>query len=162
MRCSLTWENKSVSKVKWILVILFLIFLWAGNASAICWVWTSSVNFGNYDVFSPAPTDSAGTISVFCTSVTFLTGTIGPSPNSGGFDPRQMQLTTGPDLMDYNVYRNPARTQIWGDGSGSTYTVSGTVAAWTVVSVSAYGRIPAGQDISAGMYNETLTVTITW
>jgi spore coat protein U-like protein len=25
-----------------------------------------------------------------------------------------------------------------------------------------YGRIPAGQDVSAGTYSETVSVTITW
>ncbi len=149
-----------MSKIIRVLAILLLLLLWADNAAALCWVWTSPVNFGSYDVFSATPTDSTGTISVLCTQQTSVTGSIGPSPNSGGFDPRQMQLSTGSELLDYNLFRNPARTQIWGDGTGGTYTVSGTVPGFSIVNVNVYGRIPPGQDVLVGSYTEALTVTI--
>ncbi len=152
-----------MSKIVGVLVIWFLLlFLWVDNVAARCWVWTTSVDFGSYDVFSATPLDSTGAISVFCNRRTFVTGSIGASPNSGGFDPRQMKLSTGPDLLNYNLFRDPARTQIWGDGTGGADTVSGTVPRFGTVNRNIYGRIPPGQDISAGHYTETITVTINY
>jgi spore coat protein U-like protein len=134
----------------------------ADAALAACTVSTTNVNFGNYDVFSATPRDSTGMISVFCNARTTITAAIGPSPNSGGFSPRQMKLTTGTDLLNYNLYRNSTRTQIWGDGTGGTYTLSWTVSRNKTVSRTVYGRILPLQDVPAGNYNETLTVTITY
>lgn len=82
--------------------------------------------------------------------------------NSGGFSPRQMKLATGTELMNYNLYRDVSRTQIWGDGSGSTSRNIGVVLKKIPVNYSVYGRIPAGQDIVAGLYIDILTVTIEW
>jgi spore coat protein U-like protein len=73
-----------------------------------------------------------------------------------------MKLSGGSELIDYNLYIDSGRTQIWGDGTGSTFTMTDKVfkrADWVP---SVYGRIPPGQDISIGTYNETLTVTIVW
>jgi spore coat protein U-like protein len=155
-----------VSRITATLTALFILFLWtddsAGQGRGRCWVSTTSVNFGSYDVFSATPADSTGTVSVYCNQENFVTASIGPSPNSGGFNPRQMRLATGTDLMNYNLYRDTTRTQIWGDGTGGSFLVSGTVTRRGTEIYTVYGRIPPGQDISAGLYMETLTVTLTW
>jgi spore coat protein U-like protein len=152
-----------VSKITGGLAALLILFSWTGFAvAAKCSISTTPVNFGSYDVLSASSTDSSGAISVYCNSATYVTGSIGPSFNSGGFDPRQMRLTTGSELMDYNLYTDVVRTQIWGDGTGDTLTVSGTVPNKVTTNFTIYGRIPAGQDILAGLYTETLTVTISW
>ncbi len=150
-----------MSKIIGVLVILFLLFLWAGNAQADCLVSATSINFGNYDVFSPTPLDSTGTISVTCTTNRNyqVEITIGPSPNSGSFDPRQMNLVTGTDLLNYNLYTDATYTTIWGDGTGGTGIVTIRVRN-TTRDTTVYGRIPPGQDVSVGSYSEMLTVTI--
>ncbi len=147
------------------MIFIFLLFLhYADRAFAACNVSTTSVNFGNYDVFSAVPLDTTGTITVACDErpLPRVTIAIGPSPNSGGFDPRMMKLTTGSDLLNYNFYINRNRTRIWGDGSGNTFTRSRRVRRNRPWVRNVYGRIPPGQDVSAGLYADTLTVTITW
>ena len=153
-----------MSRITPIITTVFLLFLWTDDSAGAgrCWVSTTSVNFGSYNVLSATPTDSTGTVSVYCNQENFITVSIGPSANSGGFKPRQMRLTTGNDLMNYNLYRDTTRTQIWGDGTGGNFTVSGIVPRSNTLYQTVFGRIPAGQDISAGLYMETLTVTITW
>jgi spore coat protein U-like protein len=133
-------------------------------STAACTVSTTSVNFGSYDVFLTTPLDATGTLTVSCDEKKPPRdpGEIGPSSNSGGYDPRMMKLTTGSDLLSYNLYTNNNRTKIWGDGSGSTNTVSKKVSRKKPWVSTVYGRIPPGQDVSVGSYNETLTVTITW
>ncbi|MEK7679117.1 MAG: spore coat protein U domain-containing protein, partial [Deltaproteobacteria bacterium] len=91
-------------------VFALLLILSASEAFALCFVATTPLNFGAYDVFVTTPDDSAGTITVSCTVNTFVTVQIGISPTSGSFNPRQMKHATLPDLLNYNVYRNAART----------------------------------------------------
>lgn len=66
---------------------------------------------------------------------------------------------TNGDFLDYELYEDAARTDIWdntldvqGTGDGSAAGVSHTV----------YGRIPALQNISADGYTDTITVTLTY
>jgi spore coat protein U-like protein len=143
----------------------FLIFLLAAasGAEAVCTVATTPVAFGNYDVFTLTDTTANGSLTVTCDQVfnIFITATIGASPNSGVFNPRQMKHATLADLLSYNVYTNAAMTRIWGDGTLGTFTRSRNVRRnrpWTAV---IYGRITAGQDVSVGSYTDALVVTIT-
>ena len=151
-------------------VACFLI-LSVADAYAACTVSTTPVSFGSYDVLSPTPLDSNGSVTVDCgigaappnPPVDVLI-TMGQSPNSGSFSPRKMKNAMGPDLLNYNLYSDSTRISIWGDGIGGTSVVTlrkvNKNAPPVVITV--YGRIPAGQDVSAGSYSDTLIVTITW
>lgn len=149
------------------IVILCILFLITGIARAVCTMSVTNVSFGTYDVFGTAPVDSdSGKVNVSCTAdVGRATVTIGKSTTSNSFNPRRMKLTTGTDLLSYNIYTTSARTAIWGDGTGGTSTVradrpSGKPQPWATV-LTMYGRIPAGQNISIGSYSDNITVTIT-
>lgn len=150
-----------MKKVK-LIFILFLLFLSANIASAACTVSTTPVSFGPYDVFSPSPADSTGTITFTCDANTNVTTSIGQSPNSGGFNPRKMKLAGGTDLLNYNLYTDATYTSIWGDGTSGTATVTKRARRNEPMTLIVYGRIFPGQDVLAGSYSETLTVTITW
>ncbi len=136
----------------------------AGTAAGSCTVDTSPVTFGVYDVFASGPLDAKGRISVTCDNKhkVRVRVSIGPSQNSGSFDPRRMKKTGSGDMLDYNLYKNSARTKVWGDGSGNTFTVRHRVGRRKPWVRKVYGRIPPRQDVSTGQYGETLVVTITW
>jgi len=70
---------------------------------------------------------------------------------------RQMQ--SGAYSLTYNLYTDSLRSIIWGDGTSGTMLVgtTGTSATYAV-----YGRIPAAQDLPAGSYNDSITVTLTF
>ena len=161
---SSSMQVKSMSKFNLSLLLILLSLLFIGEAqSATCnFNSVTNVAFGNYDVFSASPNDSQGNVQIRCTYWTARTVTmrIGPSPNSGGFNPRQMKLTTGTDLMNYNLYTTASRNIIWGDGTQGTSTVAKSCPRNTNVDFPVYGRIPAAQDVSIGNYSETLVVTI--
>ena len=78
---------------------------------------------------------------------------------SATFSPRT--LNSGTDTLNYNLYRDAARTTIWGDGTGSTasYTQVG-LPNNTAQNLTIYARIPAAQDVRAGTYTDSVTVTI--
>lgn len=151
-----------------ILIFTFAIFtamFFAGNAGAApasCSISSSpGVGFGNYDIFPTTPTDSTGTITIVCDKTTWATVAIGQSPNSGGFNPRQMRRSGETDLLSYNIFTDSSRTIIWGDGTGGTQTITEHAFNDTPLSLTMYGRIPAGQDVSTGFYSENLTATVT-
>lgn len=141
-----------------------LVLLLCGPAHAACRVSATGVNFGPYDVFATAPLDSAGTVTVACDQnpPTDITVSVGPSPGSGGFNPRQMQRAGGGDRLDYNLYTTPSMSTVWGNGAAGTSTVLlRKVNRNRPATATIYGRIPPGQNVSVGSYAETLTVTIT-
>jgi spore coat protein U-like protein len=129
-------------------------------AEAACTVNTTNVNFGAYNVFTAAPDDATGRVRLRCT------GTRPPSVtvhlDKGGapsFTPRQMRK--GAETLDYNLYQDSTRTVIWGDGTGGSQTVvQPNPPLNTNIDVTVYGRIPAGQDVSSGVYSTTVTATI--
>ena len=145
--------------------LVVLLFLILGSAAhAACRVTTTGVNFGAYDVFAAVPRDTAGTVTVACDQnpPTDVTVSIGPSPTSGGFQPRRMRHTTLPDRLDYNLFIAPSMGTVWGDGSAGTSTVLlRKVNRNRPVATTIYGRIPPGQNISVGSYSDSVTVTIT-
>jgi spore coat protein U-like protein len=63
-------------------------------------------------------------------------------------------------LVSYELYRNSARTQRWGNTLNSD-TVIGSGTGGTQ-NLTVYGRVPAQTTPSAGTYNDTITVTVTY
>lgn len=132
-----------------------------------CTIRATPVTFGNYDVFSQGPSDATGTLTIACSAdVVKATITLSSSSASGTFNPRRMKREGGKDFLDYNLYSDPARTTILGDGSGGTTLVrlkrpTGVPQPWSET-IMLYGRIPGGQDVTAGTYTDALTATIDW
>jgi len=120
---------------------------------------TVGVNFGAYDVFNPAPTDSSGSLTYTCTS---LLSTITIDLSKGGssdYIPRRM--SKGGDSMSYNLYRDASRLTVWGDGTGGTSRYGPvTPPLGSPVTVTIYGRIPPLQNVRAGTYTDTITATL--
>jgi spore coat protein U-like protein len=128
------------------------------TAHAACTVSTSGLNFGNYDVFSSLNDDVTGTINVSCPSGTNYSIWLS-SGTSGTYSSRSM--TNGPNLLLYNLFTDPTRLTIWGDGSAGTGTFSGS-GTGSNIGTPVYGRIPAGQNAYVGSYADSITVTVTF
>jgi spore coat protein U-like protein len=116
----------------------------------------TGVAFGAYDPIGAnavAPRDSTGQIRYRCRraapQVSLSAGA------AGSYGPRQMRL--GSLGLSYNLYRDAARTQIWGDGTAGTFTVPGQSGTRTLV---IYGRIFPGQAAAAGSYADTIVATL--
>jgi spore coat protein U-like protein len=143
-------------KTSFVLAAILTLCLAAGDAHAGCTFSSSTLVFGNYDVFSPTPVDSVGTLTYDCsgTPTPVITLTAG---NSGTY--AQRWLLSGANALVYNLYLDAARMLVWGDGTGGTSSYSGTVGATANVSV--YGRIPAAQGTArAGVYTDSIIATI--
>jgi spore coat protein U-like protein len=142
----------------------------AARAAIDCAVATPGVAFGNYDASLPGPTDVSGNLTVTCTRVPFdpfnVSYTLSLSRGtSGAYAPRQM--SSGPSRLNYNLYRDASRSQVWGDGTTSTAIINATMSFNLFqfsksASHTAYGRIPTGQGVNPGNYADNVVVTITF
>jgi spore coat protein U-like protein len=161
-------RNKTVKRYEMKVVKLMLIFSYllisVSITSAVCTISTTAASFGMHDIFSTFPTDSTGSITITCdeSPPPDVTVSIGPSPNSGGFYPRKMRLAGGNDLLNYNLYTNATYTNVWGDGTSGTVVLTRKAHRNRPETLIVYGRIPTGQDVSAGSYSDILTVTLNW
>ena len=117
----------------------------------------TGVTFGTYNVFTVAPLDSTGNIQYRCTgsqpiSISLSKGTA-PS-----FSPRTSKK--GTEALNYNLFLDAACTSIWGDGTAPTSFYSDSNPANTTRNVTIFGRVTAGQDVTAGAYTDTIVATI--
>jgi spore coat protein U-like protein len=143
-----------------------------------CTASNTTVDFGAYDVVSGATLDGTGSFTVTC-----VRSSNGPTRNEtysvelANSPSRQLAPPAGADRLTYSVFVDASRTQPWGDGTGGTFVISGTLdvpgaqkgGTATSEPIDYYARIaPGGQDVSAAspgppptLYQQTLTVTTT-
>ncbi len=123
--------------------------------AANCSISTAGLAFGAYDPFAASPRDASGSIRVNCNGwITIAHVTIGAGSSGSAADRR---MTSGAGWMHYNVYRDAALTQIWGDAPPGVAIGPGFS-----VTLPFYGRIPAGQDVAVGTYADALTITVNY
>lgn len=135
---------------------------------ATCTVGATSVAFGAYNPASGTALDSTGTITVNCTTSLGLGLLVSwdillSTGGSGGYAPRRLQ--SGANTLSYNLYNSSAYSSVWGDTTASTVKVSDNatvVIAGISKQYTMYGRIPALQNVAAGTYTDTITVTLNY
>lgn len=155
------------------LIIIGLFFLVGfkgaiGFSQSRCTVSGASINFGDYNIFSPFPVDTTGILTLNCVDVVRAELRLSVSTSSGTFNPRKMRQSRGNDFLNYNIFIDAGRTIVFGDGTGGTSTIGihkppgpPKHEPWSR-SIILYGRIPPGQDVSIGSYSDTLTITVEW
>ena len=118
------------------------------------------MNFGSYDVFNASPTKATGSITYSCKAVnkTDLMVMNLSAGSSGTFANRT--LRSGGNVLNYNLYSTAANSQVWGDGTGTTYQLVVDPSDKNSHTLTVYGTIPAGQDAGVGNYSDTITVTM--
>lgn len=119
----------------------------------------TDLDFGNVPGLINTPQDQTSSISLSCTGRTLWNVGLDNGQNASG-STRRMRLGTSDSYVDYELYRDPARTQRWGT-TINTDTLPGT-GTGNPQTVTVYGRVPAGQAVPAGSYRDTVTVTVTY
>lgn len=61
--------------------------------------------------------------------------------------------------MAYNLFIDPQRVMVWGDGTGGSNTVSAMSAEHDFP---VYARAPARQNLTPGSYTDIISVTVTY
>lgn len=128
--------------------------------TAECKVQTASdLDFGSNGVID-ANIDQTSTIGVQCTSG--QTYTVGLSAGAGAGATVASRKMTGPAAatVNYSLYRDTARALPWGVTIG-TDTVAGT-GNGNVQNLTVYGRVPPQATPAAGIYTDTVAITVTY
>ena len=157
----------------WRASLLFACFCAAAPVAAqvtTCSGADAAVSLGNYDAYQSTPADSSAVFVVTCTRsggppTALVTVGLGPSLNSGTIAARSAKHTSAADLLAYNFYRDAGRLLVWGNTAGiDAVSQSISLANNTsgTITFTLYGRINALQDVRPGVYNDTLTITVTF
>ncbi len=163
-------------KPKHLLIVALLVPCLAGATTAgntfqvtatvisSCTVSGTTLNFGSaIDALATAtPLDATSTLSVQCTNTTPYAVSLNAGSNAGGasnFSARAMK--SGTRSLPYQLYVDVGHSSVWGDGTASSATSSGT-GTGNVQSLSIYGRLPSLANVVPGSYSDTVTVTITY
>lgn len=130
-----------------------------------CTVTAEPMSFGAFSPLS-GPVDAVGAIDVDCIGLTTSLDSIAIELSagvSGSYTPRQ--LRSGAHALSYNIYTDPARTIVWGDGTqGSSPRVLQnqlSLLIWTTTAP-VYGRVQASPLAPPGAYSDTIIVTVEW
>lgn len=135
------------------------------NVEAVCTVSANPLSFGSYQPGLGGLTAST-TLAVSCpTGARF---TVALDAGTGGGTVTQRQMTFGAYRLQYNLFTTAARTTVWGDGTLSSATVSGVgrgLATGEAIVETVYGQLPdisANQQLSPGVYTDTVRVTVSY
>lgn len=108
----------------------------------------TNIAFGNYDPTDTANTDAAGDYTFRCTRGTnynlYITGT--------------RQMTDGTNNLNFQIYSDAGRTTAY--PAALAGAITGASANNSPNTQNVYGRIAPLQDVPAGSYARTLTVTV--
>ncbi len=135
-------------------------FTVSATVASNCLVSATTLDFGSTGVLN-ANVDSTNTISVTCTNGTPWNASLSAGSGVGGTVALRKMTGPGGATIDYTIYRNAGRTEVWGDGTSGTFTLSGT-GTGLAQAQTGYGRVPAQSTPAAATYTDTVVVTITY
>ncbi len=136
-------------------------------AASTCFIQSASINFGEYNPLDRKMVETIGRVSISCESDS-QTGEIPVSISLV----RSAETTSGHriksagDSLRYDLYIDASRTITWGDGSGGTQFLKGTVPLSNgrgSRDFNVYGRLLPGQPSAGkGQYHAQLTLSAEW
>ncbi|WP_354328510.1 Csu type fimbrial protein [Variovorax paradoxus] len=140
-------------------------FVVSATVAKSCLVTADPLNFGTINGLpGQADRDQTSTISVTCTTPTPYTVALTPS-NGSTTGAGTMTPTGGvpgnTDTVPYRLYRNAARTNVWGSVTG-TNTAAGT-GSGAVQALTLYGRVlGVSANVRPDSYRDVVTVNVTY
>lgn len=143
-----------------------MLLAWPGATHAACTLSSTGVAFGVYNPVSTTAKDATGTVTLTCTADSGSASyDVKLSPGGGGASYAARRMASGANFLPYQLFRNSARTQIWGDGTASTFVNSGNSqlprrGGTRVMQV--YGRIASQLTVNPGAYTDVVIATVTY
>jgi spore coat protein U-like protein len=136
------------------------------SPGVVCSLAVTALQFGDYVPYRIGATDSTATLVVTCTTSSPTIGQVDGSIAMGGASPASDRtIGNGVHALQYQLYLDPARSRIWGNGidQGNILPITGIVssAAPFRQTITIYGRIP-GRNMSAAAvdYAGVMTATL--
>jgi spore coat protein U-like protein len=127
---------------------------------AACAVTASDINFGTVGSLATLH-DGTGQLQAACSLSTPYTIAMDGGSTAANIAARKLSLGgAGAGIIGYQLYRDAARTLVWGNGTtGTVQSGTGNGAAQTIP---VYARIPVQATPAPGTYEDTITVTLTY
>lgn len=130
------------------------------GSSAVSGTALGELHFGFVSTLAAAPTDAqtaggANGISVKCTPGTAIKIFINDGSNALATQ-RRLKHTSLTSYINYQLYRDPARTQIWNSTTGIEVTLNDDDTHHFPI----YGRVAQQTTPSPGTYTDLLTVSV--
>lgn len=128
------------------------------NVLPNCQVVVTDLHFGSYDPLvgnASQPLDATADLNLLCTRQAQATIKFDYGRNLLG---AYRGMMSGSDRVSYNLFLDPSRTRLWADGENGLHVVGagGRSPQRYVV----YGRVPAGQEVPPGAYNDIVMATL--
>ena len=122
----------------------------------------STVNPTTLDFGTQGPlvanVDQTSTITLTCTTGALYDVGLDDGGGNAGIGARRM--INGAEDVGYQLYSNAGRTVVWGESIG-TDTVTGT-GNGLAQTLTVYGRVPPQTTPPANVYNDSVTVSVTY
>ena len=132
-----------------------------------CIISSTNIAFANYDPTSATALTATGAVTAKCTkgdsvSVALNQGA-NPATGSTAAVPAR-QMASGTNYLPYHIYIAATGTTEWGTGTVGTNEPAAQTAASvaTALTFTTYGSLPAGADVPAGAYSDSVIATVTF
>lgn len=120
---------------------------------------TQTLNFGSVGVLT-SNVDQQANLQVTCTPGTDYDIGLDEGEGDGATTTIRKMTSAADATVDYGLFQDAGRSGNWGDTVG-TDTV-GSTGTGSAQSFTVYGRIPPQATPAPGVYNDTITVTVTF
>ena len=128
----------------------------SATIASACTVAGAAMSFGAYTATAASTANS--TIQVTCTNGTNAQVSLNQGNNNNQVPSAGSRaLANGTNYLGYEIYTDNGLSTVW--NTSNTQAVNSTGSA---VTLTAYGRIPAGQNPATGSYSDTVTITVTF
>jgi spore coat protein U-like protein len=128
----------------------------SASIAGACTVGGSALSFGAYSATAASTANS--NISVTCSNGTNAVVTLNQGNNNNRVPASGTRaLNNGTNYLGYEIYTDNALGTVWNTVNSQPVTSTGAP-----ITLTAYGRIPAGQNPATGSYNDTVTITVTF
>jgi spore coat protein U-like protein len=124
-----------------------------------CRLTIEPLSFGTYDpmqAHSTQPADASTTMTVNCTKNT--SATVAFDLGRNGSSSARVMSGPGADRLDYQIFRDSARSQVWASGADAVTTTSTGFS--NAKQLTVFGRILPRQEVEPGAYTDVLTATV--
>jgi len=133
-----------------------------------CTISSTNIAFGNYDPTGATAVTAQGAVTAKCTKGDAVSVALDQGKNPTGASTAAVparQMVNGTNLLPYHIYiaASPSTTE-WGTGTVGTNEPAAQTSASvsTALTFTTYGSLPAGADVPAGAYSDTVTATVTF
>ncbi|NMM05587.1 spore coat U domain-containing protein [Polaromonas sp.] len=141
-------------------------WLLAQPAQAVISCTVSSPGFTSfYDTTAGTANDSVSSATITCTRASgdASTQTYSLATNQGlRSRSNSYRASQNGQTLNYDVYKNAGRTTTWDQSNPFTGTINFGAGTSVTLSLPYYTRIPALQNVPAGVYTDTVTMTLTY